>query len=588
MNQAVSLACRGRALAKREVRGNLGGLIALPVAVTLIVVALANLTRRRVVEEEIALPLAALCSYASALLILGSDCVAGELARGTLSSLARAPGGLAAAFRAKLLLLLAGALLAALGGAFGFALASDANLASVAELVLQAFSSPAALLGFALPALGLALWVFAASCWVPTGVLALPTAALAAVAVGAAFWFTPGLFGRSGPNAPDVILFVVSYVVAGFVAARWSFVRGHDASVDRLRSGWMGLRAAALALLPAFAVAAVRPDDDVLTDVRTDIALRLPVLDVENGLVRTLAVLPVAVDSAVLGKGAWWEDWSELLPYRTDAVTEHLVTIDAHTGEWSSVRTDDDDAIGQLTAYRAAWEAHEAQPDLAEHGIPQNAKAIAERGLGRLIVKTEADGTRKAWVHDPLRDLVVPHDEFADGMRILVRRADWLIGKRLPGREPTFSWERFDPLLETSAPALGIEPDDLLTLVLPDDRIVASNGREAHLVDPATGSRIPLLLDSGRAMTVLSGSWNAPPQMAEPIVAIVSTERGPVLARIDAEKSRLKKIQPKGSWRYRVLGILEDGRIVGCADDRTIVVSSLDGTHIETLFPRSR
>lgn len=186
----------------------------------------------------------------AALFTVGSDLLSREMRRERLQFLERAPAGLRMAFAAKLIFfvaVMAGAI------AFGIALAGGVAWARTGALPQEFFET---LEPWMVPALvGVMLWTFAVSSWVPSGAMALPSALLLLAAFCLPCWFAGEAYGLT---TVELVLCAALALVGALGTALWSFVVGAGRSRSRRFVVLGGLGVAALSFAPSWALAAVR------------------------------------------------------------------------------------------------------------------------------------------------------------------------------------------------------------------------------------------------------------------------------------------------------------------------------------------
>jgi len=208
----------------KEWRDHRSILIGMAVAVPVLLVVAGLSFPTKILEGDAFALIVALACLALFVFALSTDLVPGEVRRGTLRFLQRLPGGVRAAFRAKLALFLGGAVAFT---AYGWLLGGLTSLAAAgtfpqARLTLDAW-----------PLAVFVVWTFALSCCLPRGVLSIPaTAAVFALLAVPLLVFArllPGL--RPGI---DALATPLVWGGGGLLAAWLAFTRGR-----RHVGGWL-------------------------------------------------------------------------------------------------------------------------------------------------------------------------------------------------------------------------------------------------------------------------------------------------------------------------------------------------------------
>ena len=589
---SLSVAIRVRAQLRREMRTQWSALLSLSLTLLGLVIGILIATRRDLFSDEIGLHVVLGCSFTAALLILGSECVAGELARGTLASVARTPGGLRSAFWSKLFLFGAGVLLSSSLGPLLYAALEGGDLAPAQRLLALPFHEVAVLAYVVLPAVGLALWVFAASAWTPSGVLALPTAVLISLALAAAFWFTPRPFQEFALHGEDALFFVPAYLVGGFLAARGSMLHGPVDPAARGRAALAGLGASAWVLTPAFLIVALRPDLSSLVLLPSSVRIHNAVLSpAEDHLLLRVSqpagFMPwLGLRSPRLGR-LW-----AALPHGKARITRGVrVGIGTGDWEWNRATTPPEESPGP----RQAWKKWSELPDLSRHGLTPQAIASMWCGLGRIVYPGQGE---EPLLWDPVRDLVVPYASVVDPdllEQVLVRRTDWLVRRATPEADQPLTWFRFDPLAATWEVARGIGFSSLLgSPVLADDRVISNGAVEgAVLVDPVSGRRHILHTASGarvEAIRDMIGTDGKAPSHGS-LVVNTWVDGGMALALLEPDEAQVHLLttllpHTNPAWQDRWLDQLADGRILAQRLDPVsiLLIDPVGGTRTQ-LFP---
>jgi hypothetical protein len=547
----------------------------------------------------------ALC-FLAAMLTVGADLLPGEVVRGKVRFLGRLPSGLGAAFRAKFLLLAAISVAAVFYGALLVIVLFTLRTGAVPERALLGGESwiPCAFLFF----LGVAMWTFAVSAWVPRSTLALPATAIllslicwpiVLIVVGGD-WYRPREW-----EIPDHTLayFVLCLVAAPFVA--WvSFVRGMRFGRGSRQAAWRGLAVALLFVSPAFGSTAHRYYLYCTIDPTSEDFRIVSCLVSEGG--------EYAYVRARRG-----EDRFEYTP-------GHALVVDLATGEWRS------EGIGYWTSCmqrahnfgaraggrvshvwfstwftpikeeeRRYFDARTSLPatpppgpaDCCGFSIPEEVVPLDEIskvdgivGLGlRVVIKGEGDEL-PVGIYDPFRKRLffaedVPEGVDFDGFHTFVRPGHWICRDR-----DDDSLALVDPETGERSPVLGFDAYMLTPCLADDGRLLDLDGRSLQLVDPETG---------------VTEEWPLPATVPGDVSWVYRDSGDPGCLRAIAEgRFTYLRFDSTGQVLRHALPVHarsgDRPRLVGCPDEDTAIVYNsqrieriyFDGRDPEVVFPR--
>lgn len=568
----------------REGRGQRSASLGLALVVVLTSVALSQLARRPFLSDPLARSLSLWIGYTAALVVLGSEIVAAGRSRGTLSSLRRSPAGLAAAFRAKLIVFLGSILAAPLACLWlTSALLGGRSLDKAGELSRWLLLTPEPFAAWTLPALGLALWVFSTSCWVPSGALALPAALGLTVPFGCIFWFGPGWFGNVGPNPIDAVLCTGALVVSGGAAARTAFVRGLAHADAPQRALVSSLAAAGLVLAPALALTCLRPDATQFDPSGDHVRVRHAVVtpDGDHALLRVVQWSGHSTSRSGLG----WTGVADLLPSRPDPDLDFLVEVDLATGRFQALSPRDASYGEWIQRYEDAASAAHPELDHEALGLPSTAKALRPLGLGWCVQDLAAPGSW--WVYDPNREIALPmRSPGPDFMHVIVRRRDWLV-LPVPGKPATDPvWMSFDPREGSLRPHAGLGRQTQILRVLEDEDLLVNSRGGAAILGADLKDSCPLVFADGRRVEfVWEAGGNRSEEPGEPPLLIAKSPGSAfVLARLDEDSGRVVPLTTPEDQVLAVLGTSTDGALVLERSDGALL-RALPGQKPEQLFP---
>ncbi|HEV8113371.1 MAG TPA: hypothetical protein VGR31_11405 [Planctomycetota bacterium] len=225
--------------------GLLGLLVALPLLFAIVCVAGDGTAA---LEEFLRPGIAAACGALVVFFGVGTDLIPREVRGTRVGFLARLPAGLARAFAAKVVFF-AAATLAVAAYAAGIALAASlARSGTLPEAFLGAIEERSVLL-----AIGLALWIVAASTWVQHGALALPTAAAVAALLCSPAWLFFGPHSILEPTLAELRAFAALCALGSCASAGAAFVFGRRFGANQSsRSVLAGAVVAVVSLAPAW------------------------------------------------------------------------------------------------------------------------------------------------------------------------------------------------------------------------------------------------------------------------------------------------------------------------------------------------
>lgn len=539
-------------------------------------------------------------TLAAAILTVGADLLSRERERG-LRFLERHPGGLATAFRAKLVFLLG---VVALALAFGVLLAATA-----ARLRTGAWPAAEVGLDFALsmgPLVVLSLWTFAASAWMPSSALALPAGALLLATLG---WpVIPVLLREPGfqPTQAQVWTFAALCVVGAPASAWAAFVAASRAGGTRRAATIVGLTVAAAAFAPSWGWAAVRFHAARNTPFELG-----PVWVGDNGRFAFVnARRPRALGddellhSALkvdLRDGSWTfagerdssaftrtvqamrQDTEPLSP-----TSETLALVLQRDGTWPQVLIDP--LSGEVVE-------RESEPDVAgvtpaDFGLEVQPKgwSVGRAGIGLrlrygldgvegMLTRTLAPDGRIARSED------LPRDAFGHALTfLLVRPGRWLA-------RDTRGWSLFDPETGTLERLDVLGPKEFLGPLLDDGRALLQSQDRLFVLDLESGGRTPIeLLDPEplrvRSVHGTTGTFGCVPA-GRPALVVVMDGRTSRLGWLDISARTLRTGPSCGDLHLGVLWsdgpraiVLEDAQRIAFHDlernERRVILDAAD------------
>jgi hypothetical protein len=457
----------------REHRFALGALaVLLPLALATTAFTLPRATLRTPLFATVS----ALAALLAMLLAVGGELL-GERRGPGLCWLERLPGGLAAAFRAKLVFFVAGTLVAS---GYGYLLA-----VALAWLrgVPPSSAGETSLAVYVLLPVALGLWTFACSAWTLRGGLSLLAAGL--IVSGAAFpcWWLPheGFAYR----AYETALAFVLLVLGALVSARAAFVRGSRHGRGRLETTLVGL-AFGLPLLSL-----------IWGHALLQVCARAHVDPIQADFSIEDAFVTEDGTRALVGGRHCLERWEQ------DSMPWQALVIDLDQGRWQRAG---EQGASFVVTYDVESPAGTSQPDgvllVPEEGpssIEFDPRTGEQRsvepvwvggdifrvGLGVLV---SAGGKKR--IFDPFRQRYFDEPP-----------AYWWDTLVLPGRwlyqDEHLLWQWFDPDTGLSE-AVGWTSDDEVDSILPDGRLLLRTWKDEPIswfvFDTAEGTRQELEL----------------------------------------------------------------------------------------------
>ena len=585
----------------RDQRAALGWLGALLVSLAALAL---FLLPRRAAGDEIFLVTGIFVSLLVYLLIIGPDFLARERNEGRVRFLERVPGGLHAAFGAKLVLFFVSA---TSFGLLGLALTAGISYVRTGAAPVE-FLSDANVLFYLVPIVAVATWTFTAAAWVPRGAFGLPAAVLVLAALGWPLWLFYVGAAWLEPLDDEIALYAGLSILGAPISGGVAFTVGNRFGRSRTWAAACGLLMAALFLTPAWGWTGVR----VLDALRVD--------PTEEGT-RMLCGL---VD--VEGRYAYVTAQREL-PRRPGEprreLPTHALVIDLHTGEWHSEGTGSwwrvdrgwnaigafggepvahvflmrygDSGEGEWYDAVLAREQPEAPtpsvlaslPSDVHRGIANDGDHWYRAGLG-FGVRGRDGGGWDAY-YDPFRDRLFKElDVFPGGgappfWRLAIRPGRWLF---LDPRSRMDSYA-VDPETGERSPVPGLTETTKPGPLLRDGFLLVVEGGDVYRLDPDTGDRQPVALTGERPPSI----EYLYPFRGELIDAtgsvFVMESEGWRPGRYDPDRLTLHFGPPCLGTPGQVLSILDDDSGIAIQGDHSLIRFFLDGRETEVLFPRS-
>ncbi|HEX5137933.1 MAG TPA: hypothetical protein VFY93_13230 [Planctomycetota bacterium] len=472
----------------------LGMVLAVPLLLAVSALALPRTALDVAVQRDAFASFVTIACLALFVVSLATDLVPGETRRGHRWFLERTPGGLGAAFRAKLALFAGGG---ALFAAYGYvAAAVICRIASGEWPPSPSANNSTWVLAIA------SLWTFAVSCALPRGALSLPAAAalallLALPAILLASLF-PAFYLRDWCRWESGALWLAGGVVAAWMAFRRN---------GFLRAGRACLAVGAVCAMPFWADAAY----DVYrwrTNGVPDFAggfvgegghylfLNRYARHETRGYWQSTPMAPVIVDLAradarevgsplagfdATGDWRWYESVSIAQRYVRLTEPNRVTVLDARTAEEASPGENDLRAARRLGSPwrlgdgRRAWFSDgKLEADTEDGGFEVLAKpdwSACGLGLTR----------NRAMYYDLFRERAYKRRDLAlRGERVWIRPGRWLTAKNNVYR-------LFDPDANEFGPVAGLEAADAVRVVADDGRLFVRRQGMPALVDPETG-----------------------------------------------------------------------------------------------------
>lgn len=579
----------------KEWREHRAVLVGIAVAVPLLTLGALFLMRGEPVTLEKAWPVFVAGAAVLAALSLATELLAGELQRGTLAFVRRAPGGLGLALAGKLVayvgLTAAAAVLARVAYVGGVRLlAPDVPVPSVLPAETFLFAAPVVVLG---------LWVLFLSTWIPRGAAAAAAAFLVLGALGVPAWLAHRAWPSFRPPSSVVATGLAFVVGVPLVGLAIGLLRGHRFATR----AWRPLVVSAAVLVGAAGLAYgygfraldtwvhLTPDDD-------DFVIAHAVASRDG---RTLYVTAARVDASTGEQDArtarpWRVDvesgaWSEIAPPGSGAYDvldwtgasigacetgaglvgvmgrdgNAIRWVDADTGAtWKTLPTDF--APAELVARRRD-ELERRTTVRSADGRPvwMLEKRLEWRGAdGGLVARALPDGVFGGWAHrwgwmgwrrqDGGGSVAVAIGVDAEGQVVAgpwgragtkAVHARLGVGRYLSceGREAPRGarrWTTVDAATGASVPTPGLLPRDEVVLAVSERTVVVSGEPDAAqratpaVVDVETGERRPWTWDDGTPMRVTSLNGRATLGDGTRVVGVGASDRGAGYVLVDA------------------------------------------------------
>jgi len=502
--------------------------------------------------------LSAIEAILAMLVAVGGELLGGERRSGGRRWLERLPCALPGAFTGKALFLALSTLAAGLvGHATANALAALRGLHTDLSLAPEAQA-------YALLAVLVALWTFAASAWNARGGMALLAGLLLLGVVGAPCWTLIALGYRPAPLESWMAW---SLLAAGaLVGAYVSFVPRRLRGAGQGRVLLHGLLPLPLVALPLWGAGALRFQERSSIDPERSNLLDPHVTGDGRYVFSTVQSFP--------------RGWNESVP-------RHVVRIDLEDG--SLERLGEPDASLHALAPEGEW-----LPTTLVVESPSGAvvEFDAENGAPRT---PDPAGWPKRWTRAGLGWTRSPRGEIVDPLaqrtlhwrelgleylaRVVVLPERWLV---LHGQRATWSW--FDPDTRERQ-ATGWSADSRLLAVLGDGRIVRGHGglSRAWLVDPATGQETAVSMEGERGL--LSAAY-----LVDDATCVFAPGQDPLfrdgrsLWRLDPATAQLRRIVDDFGYSV-IVHTFENGDLL-LLDHNALVRLDLSTGERRLLFPR--
>ncbi|TDJ75300.1 MAG: hypothetical protein E2O39_04135 [Planctomycetota bacterium] len=541
----------------REQRATLGVL-----AVMLLLAAgvVASVVPAHFLDDPILVAWVVAMTVLATLLSVGSDLLPRERQAGTMRFLERLPKGLGRAFRSKLTIFALALVGAVVYGGLLAALASLVRTGHLPEGVLGA-----ATIEPPLAVLGLALWVFAVSAWIPNSALALPAAALLIAGLGWPIWpaMTSDFFR---PTVGEGRAFLV-LTSAGALASAWAAaVFGSRLGRSRRVAALAGIVVGAVAFAPSWIWAGARY-----------VKLSTAPFTIETGMVgagasrafltltrrplRNLFTLEEKRYTAIvvdLEDGGWRcaGDWDASFVAEDPDSARLLHSGD---GTYARLRLYDIDLsplpgssrmLDGVTGLEIPIESQTALPQLA----PQPGDFGLEDLTSRYFIKWAGNGyVLRWWDEERIRHCVhldpktgravelaelVPEFTRAAWADARVGSSRWLLQRGL-------GWVWVDPETGVTEPVAWLVVGDQLGPSLEDGRVLLLRDGRMSLLDPETGER-SIVRIVGAESTFIHHVNSAihgehPLRVDEPTIVNVFTREWRGLALLDPVAGTLRR-----------------------------------------------
>jgi len=548
-------------------------LLVLALLVPAAVLGAAAFAEARVLGNAVVPAVCALFAGLALTMTVGGDSLAREEGA-RLAFLERLPGGLAAAFRAKLTFF-AAALLAletvAVLAALAAALWRCGELADGWIEPVRGWS----LAGLYVATLTLGLWPLAAGAWSPNGSLSTPLAALTLGALAWPCWVLPVL--GYGPSTEQVLLAVLGLLAGGLLASALGFVRGRARGGTRAGAAARALGAAALLAVPGSAWGAHE------LWLREHLDPTAPSFQLDR------------VEVGESGRVAFVTGHHELRGW--DAYRPYSLIVDLEDGGWREV--------GGRQAYYFApvpsldEAALAAWPDVASEFVLYGTEGILARfdGEGRELhgetrwpiarwskpvgLGYRDDPRRTGRIWDPIRRRVFRVQDVLPsgvvGNEILVSRAGWLVRERE-------GWRLLDPESGALRELAWPRGEQDVAPMLADGRVLLVADGELLLADARDGTLAHVSLPEGLAeqeYRYVQGawSWGRPLRSDRPLFL----RWGFSLLELDPAARTTRLVPELGD--ADLLGLAQDGALLLGAENQIWRCDRASGEE-RVLFPR--
>jgi hypothetical protein len=505
-------------------------------------------------------------TLAAAILTVGADLLSRERERG-LRFLERHPGGLATAFRAKLVFLLG---VVALALAFGVLLAATA-----ARLRSGAWPAADLGLGFALsmgPLVVLSLWTFAASAWMPNSALALPASSLLLSALG---WPVILVVLREPgfqPTDVQVVTFAALCVLGAPASAWAAFVAASRAGGTRRAAACAGLAVAALAFAPSWGWAALRFHASRHTSYEFGAAWvgadgRYAFLNAMRSKAPGDDDMLYSALRVDLREGSWCllgeRDASLFLPPRESQRVR--VAPDTPRSEWLRLVDQSGEAGNESLVDPLRGEVLDDEPEPVTPAVTpvdfglQTAPrtwSVTRVGLGMRLDYREEGSTQPRMRYLAPDGRIVADDELPrDGYghalaTLLVRPGRWLA-------RGAQGWSLFDPEHGTLEDVAGLSPKEFLGPLLDDGRALLVAQDRLFLLDLDSGERTSIETTDPTLQRVRSvsstGNTSGFLPTDHPALVVVMDGRTSRLGWLDTQAATLRSGPSGGDLHLAVL-----------------------------------
>lgn len=527
---------------------------------------------KRALAEPWVLLIASLLGAFAVLVTVGTELLPSELRASRIRYLERLPRGLGGAFLAKLIVF---ALTLLLGAAFGFLLVLLASFLRSGELPREAFDAYglACLLFF----MGLALWIFTVSSWVPSALLAIPAALLLLILLGWAVVLDVAGWLPLEPTPAQALTLLGLSLVGAPVSAWVSFVHGYGKGGGSARAACRGLPVACLFLAPGWIWASSQLASLTGIDPRAkDFEIHNAVLHADGVHASVLAFRsydhhrghefgPSHLLEVDLRDGAWRElDSPTVEEWNRTRHREIQDRRDGRAGVPIPIGYSAEETLAAIEACRAE--------------LPDSVGFRGRAGFGLLLIERGFSGSLRPWgVFDPLRRTTLEASELGlrsdDLASFHVLPTAWLCFIDGNSREGIL----IDPATRERRSSFVLAPRESLGPLLPDGRFLLVRNGIVWALDPLTGSTTPFEISGSPGTRVrwiqeVSEGGEAP--ISQLVVGLNLDGSGLVLARVDLDRAAL----------VPALGSTEHPHLVGLSGDQRAIVLELPGTIAELTF----